>query len=161
MKSLLLVRHAKTEDRSSSGRDFDRALVKRGRDNAQQLAFELLALKWNPDVLLSSSARRARETSAILCTALQIPENAQIYRDDLYLSDESLLLATIAKTDHAVQRLVIVAHNPGISALAHYLKNEVLAPLPTCGAVLFKVPAQHWTDVFEDCAQLERSFLPH
>ena len=159
MKTLLLIRHAKTEERSTSGRDFDRMLTKRGRDNAQQLAFELLAMNYQPDVCLSSSAKRARETTTILSGSLQLPEYAVVYRDDLYLADESLMLSQINALDDRVQQLMLVGHNPGISGLAHYFNQSLIAPLPTCGAVSLRLNAEHWTDLFEDCASVERTIM--
>ncbi len=161
MKSLLLVRHAKTEERSATGRDFDRALVKRGRDNAQQLAFELLAQNYQPDICLSSSAKRARETTEIVCSALQVPDYSLVYRDDLYLADESVLLSHITALDARVHHLMLVAHNPGISGLAHYIQRSLISPLPTCGAVLVRIAIDHWTDLSENCGIVERSIMPH
>jgi phosphohistidine phosphatase len=115
MRRLLLLRHAKTERDSVTGRDRDRALDARGHDDAAEIGAWLLRQP-RPARTLVSTAVRARETWDLLPAALRaVPTE---HRDDLYGAETGDLLDIIRTVDGDPDTLLIVAHNPGLHELA-------------------------------------------
>jgi phosphohistidine phosphatase len=131
---LTLVRHAHAEWPDYSGRDFDRPLTERGMEDALATAREILAAGPKPDLLLSSTARRSRDTALILAQEFGLAGNAVRYTDRLYNATASAI--EMAAQDAAMRHkhIVLVAHNPGISELARRLSGDAtLALLPPAG----------------------------
>ncbi len=160
MKSLLIVRHSKAEDVSAGINDFQRPLSARGRDEAAKLARIIRQANIHPELLLSSSARRTRETSAALCEALGLQAGQQLYRDDLYLAGEELMRSMLEDVDGTVHCCAIVGHNPGVSELLTFLCAHCTLSLPTSGAALLQLTVDSWSDLFQDCSVEDTLFLP-
>ncbi len=123
MKRLILVRHAKTERRAQSGDDVDRVLTQTGRADASALGHVLAAAGLVPDLALVSTAARARETFASL--AGELPDVRLDVRPELYEASAETL-RTAAETSGA-QTVMVVAHNPGVHALALSLIEASIA----------------------------------
>ena len=145
MDRLILVRHGKAESESSSGDDFDRRLTPRGIAESTAMGVNLAELGFTPDVVLVSSAERARGTWDAVAEAFP---GAQVRFDrNLYLADAETLRAAAdaAGADCAV--VMLVAHNPGLQELAVGLLQEGSAPaslvarahrmFPTAAAAVF------------------------
>jgi phosphohistidine phosphatase len=152
MRRLLLLRHAKTERDSTTGRDRDRALDVRGRADASEIG-GWLAGQPPPDRVLVSTATRARETWDLLPAALRaIPAE---HRDDLYGAETGDLLDIIRTVDGDPATLLVVAHNPGLHELALALANggdaaawqELNRNLPTGGLISIELPVADWLDI--------------
>jgi len=153
MRRLLLLRHAKTERDSATGRDRDRALDARGRDDAAEIGAWLAGQPPAPERVLVSAAVRARETWDLLPAALRaIPVE---HRDDLYGAETGDLLDIIRTVDGDPATLLVVAHNPGLHELALALVNggdkaawqELNRNLPTGSLVTIDLPADDWLDI--------------
>jgi phosphohistidine phosphatase len=131
---LTLVRHAHAEWPNYSGKDFDRPLTARGNEDALATAHEILAAGLKPGLLLSSTARRTRETASILAQEFGLAANAVRYMDRLY--NATAITLEMAAQDAAMRHasIVLVGHNPGISELARRLTGDAtLPPLPPAG----------------------------
>ena len=121
MKRLILMRHAKTEPWSEGLDDFARALVPRGVLDAQLVAKEIKRRGWSPDLILVSTARRARETCA---------EVAAIIEDERVRPMESLYLSGMRGLDETVRgaegetSLMLIGHNPGLHDFACEIFRE-------------------------------------
>ena len=115
MKRLILMRHAKTEPWSEGIDDFARALVPRGQLDAQLVTNELVGRGWSPNLILVSTARRARETCS---------EVAKIVEDERVRPMESLYLSGVRGLREAVSAadseatLMVIGHNPGLHDFA-------------------------------------------
>lgn len=117
MPELLLLRHAKSDWKDRSLDDFDRPLAPRGCRAAPLMGRHLAAQGLAPDLVLCSTARRAEETLDLLLTALASKPEIS-YLKTLYLAPPSRLLAVLRRQSPDRNRILLVAHNPGLHHLA-------------------------------------------
>lgn len=166
MRRLILLRHAKTERDAPSGRDIDRRLDERGVEDAA-LVGRWLAKKYAPDLALVSSAARAQETWEIFSKSL--PETLSEEIPDLYGADAGELLHIIQDAGASnAQRLMIVAHNPGLHELALALiadgerasRDALASNLPTTGVAVIDFEIEDWNEVRFRGGTLERFVSP-
>ena len=145
MKRLILLRHAKTERRASSGDDFDRALTDEGRRAAAATGEALARAGLIPDVALVSSAVRARQTFEAMAPSL--PDVRLQAVRDLYDAPADTLRLSAERVE--ADTVLVVAHNPGVGALAQALADACTAiglddraylqqGFPTAAAVAFE-----------------------
>jgi phosphohistidine phosphatase len=147
MRQLILLRHAKSSWADSGLDDFDRALADRGKRDAPRMAARLAARGAVPQVLLASPAKRALHTAEIVARGLGLdPE--QVRTDEaLYLASPRTMLRVIGEQDDGCARLLVVAHNPGLTELVNELLPDLgLDNLPTAGVVGIDSPAKRWAD---------------
>lgn len=165
MRRLLLLRHAKTERDSATGRDRDRALDARGRDDAAEIGAFMMRQP-HPARVLVSTAARARETWDLLPAALRsIPVE---HRDDLYGAETGDLLDIIRTVDGDPDTLLVVAHNPGLHELALMLSGDgagdaraqLAGNLPTCGLAVIDFAITDWRDAAFQRGRLEHFVSP-
>jgi phosphohistidine phosphatase len=152
VKSLTLFRHAKTERESDSGRDFDRRLDDRGQRDAPRMGEEIRKLDLEYDLLLSSPAARAAETATL---AGLDPR----YDQRIYDASASELMAIVAEADDAVDRLMMVGHNPGFERLASRLLGRNLE-MPTGSVLEIGLPIEEWRDAAGASGRLVRFLKP-
>jgi phosphohistidine phosphatase len=137
-----LVRHAHSEWPGYAGKDYDRPLTDRGMEDALATAREILAAGLKPDLLLSSAARRARDTSQILARELGLVAGAVRFSDRLYNASAATLEMAVQDASSRSKHIMLVAHNPGISDFARALTGDAtLALLPPAGWVSIPPPA--------------------
>lgn len=140
MVTLALIRHAKSDWDDPALSDHDRPLNPRGRRDAPRMAALVAAREWRPQLILASTAVRARTTAAEFAAALDAPLEL---REELYGASSRTLWAAAA--DSGVSDVVVVAHDPGISILARQLSEE--APLmPTCAVAVFEWHGADWAE---------------
>jgi phosphohistidine phosphatase len=155
MRRLMLLRHAKTETDAPSGRDFDRRLDESGQFDASLMGAWLNRHPPLPDLVCVSPAMRARQTWDLVSTELSPPPAVE-HIDELYGAGPAELLAVIHGA--AVQdpeRLMLVAHNPGLHEVALGLieggdpaaGKAIAANLPTGGIVVIDFAIEDWGDV--------------
>lgn len=166
MLRLILVRHAKTERDSPSGKDHDRRLDQRGHSDAREIG-EWLAANNAPDQVLVSSAVRARQTWDEMAALLTEAANEIV--DDLYDSAPGDILQIIHSfAGRRTKRLMIVAHNPGLHELALALSaggdkqglSELEDNLPTSGVVIIDLDVKGWDEVTFRRGKLIRFISP-
>lgn len=171
MRHLMLLRHAKTERDSPSGLDQDRRLSAVGRADAPAIGRYVGARHLIPDLVLVSPAARARETWELFAAELATVPPSEFVAD-LYGADPAQL-SRIARMADAfahkspIERLMIVAHNPGLHEFALALTanggkdREALAGnLPTGALTLIECPIANWSDLSFGGGRLERLILP-
>jgi phosphohistidine phosphatase len=137
--TLVLVRHAKSDWGDPHLDDHDRPLNDRGLRDAPVLAERLAATGFRPEVLLSSTALRARTTAGFFAEALGVESEL---REELYGASARTLLAVAAATRSP--RVLLVAHDPGMTSLAHALSDGGIAAMPTCAVATFRWSADDW-----------------
>ena len=123
MKTLLLLRHAKSSWKDESLRDFDRPLTQRGIKAATRMGRFVRKRKLQPDLILSSPAERARETTAVLieCSGL----SAELrYDERIYEASATRLLEVISQIEETAAVVMLVGHNPGFEELLESLTGE-------------------------------------
>ncbi|MEP6464360.1 MAG: histidine phosphatase family protein [Frankiaceae bacterium] len=137
MRTLIVVRHAKA-DTPSAGSDFDRPLRPRGLRDARAAGAWLRETIGPVDVLISSPARRAVETAAELLAAYGDAAPPTRYTQEVYEATAAALLEVVS--DVAEDSVVLVGHNPSVSALVGMLTGQAV-DLPTCGIAVVDIPA--------------------
>jgi phosphohistidine phosphatase len=147
MKRLILLRHAKAERSAPSGRDFDRPLNPRGLTDAARTGRALAAAGLIPDVVLVSASARTVQTWTQASPAL--PDAKVQVRHDLY-NATSAHLQSAAEAEREAHTVMVIAHNPGIGALAYELAatstlaqagvlNDLAQGFPTAAAAAFEL----------------------
>lgn len=148
MKTLFLVRHAKSSRDDPSLPDRDRPLDDRGKQDAPKMGRRLAKRDVKPELLLSSPALRAVTTAQLIAEEVGYERNAIVVDDRLYASDADELLAVIRALDKKLNRVMIFGHNPEFTDLAHRLSSEIIE-MPTCAIVEFNFDTKAWSDVGE------------
>ena len=153
MKTLFLGRHAKSSWDDSGLSDFERTLNDRGERDAPEMGRRLSQKHRTADVILCSSAVRARTTAAILAKEWGY-EGDLLLEPNLYEASPSQMLDFIQELEDEAKSALVVAHNPTITWLAHLLGNLSIGNVPTCGIVALKIPCNKWSEVKEGLAEL-------
>jgi phosphohistidine phosphatase len=147
MKRLTLVRHAKSDWKDASLKDFDRPLSRRGLKEAPGMAERLAEQGLHVDLLITSSAVRAFETARFFAKALDYPLRQIKTEDRLYLARPAEILEVIRSVGSRVQHLMIFGHNPGLSECAQQLTHDKkLGELPTCAVYSMEFEISKWLE---------------
>jgi phosphohistidine phosphatase len=159
-KQLELLRHAKSSWAEAELADHDRPLNSRGRDAAALIGRHLHQQDLLPDLVLCSSAVRARQTS----DRLGLPAAIEVkIEDDLYGASALGLLARIHQVPASVQTLLVIGHNPGIEDLARMLGRQgpqSIARFPTAALAVFGLPIDAWTQLGPGSGHLDGFVTP-
>jgi len=144
MKTVLLVRHAKSSWDDFSIPDFDRPLNGRGKKNAPEMAQRLLKKGIAIDAFLSSPAKRARKTAKYFAKEYGRKKEEIILVPDLYEPTNEAFSKTIAKAPADAASLALFAHNPGITDYANQLTEVKIDNLPTSGIFAVSAEVDDW-----------------
>lgn len=145
MKTLLIIRHAKSSWEDASLDDFDRPLNDRGLRNGPEMAKRLRCRALHMDGLLSSSSVRTRQTVAMLAPALAIDAENIWFRDVLYHASPSVCNSQVHTLSERWSRAVVVGHNPGLTYWVNKLAGIALDNVPTLGMAFIQFPeAKTW-----------------
>jgi len=159
MKTLYLIRHAKSSWDNPDQADIERPLNKRGEKDAPNMAKRLKEKRVTPDMMISSPAVRAYDTCKKFAKVLDF-EKGKIKLDKrLYHANEDQLLSVIQEIkDHDrddEEVILLFGHNPGLTEFANLLLNETIDNIPTCGVVKASLNIRHWKDIKFGCGQLD------
>lgn len=146
MKTLLIIRHAKSGKDDPTLADRDRPLNDRGLRDAPVMGERLARRGLHPDLILSSPARRALNTAELMADALGHQRTAIVADERLYESTPPALLAVVRETEDRHRTLMLVGHNPEIGALAHRLAPDI-TDMPTCAVLECGFDAASWAEV--------------
>ncbi|MDM0070667.1 histidine phosphatase family protein [Variovorax sp. J31P207] len=146
MKTLYLVRHAKSSRDDPSLPDRERPLNDRGRQDAPAMGKRLCKRGVKPDLLVSSPALRALTTAQLIADEIGYQRKDIIVDERLYASSPDDLLTIICAIGDQVARVMLFGHNPEFTDLAHRLSSEVV-DMPTCAVAEFLFDAKVWADV--------------
>lgn len=145
MKTLYLIRHAKSSWDNSDLDDFDRPLNHRGLRDAPRMGKRLRERHVVPDLILSSSALRARTTAHMICEAMLCPMALVTERKDLYHAGDDRLTEIVKKLPEQMDTVFIVAHNPGLTEFANLIQTDRnIANIPTTGVVAVAFNTDTW-----------------
>jgi len=159
-RRLTLVRHANAEQ-DSDVRDFERPLSRKGQNEALEMARRFQERGLVPDLILASAATRTRETAETFAKVLGVAGRLLQADDALYLAEGDYILSAIKAVGPRVNHLMVIGHNPGISAAAIALAPEtVTADLPTCGALTTTVSCKTWNLIDRRCVRVSEREVP-
>ena len=148
MKTLTLVRHAKSSWSDSSLSDRQRPLNKRGKRDAPVMGKRILEHGIRPSLIISSPAKRAWTTAKIIAREISYPREFLHREDALYLASLDEILDVIKAQDNEFNSLMVVGHNPGMTSVANFLSPGLTHNLPTAGVVAVRFDSQDW-NLFE------------
>ena len=144
MKTLTLLRHAKSSWKDTSLKDRDRPLNKRGERDAPKMGKRIDAAGIRPSLIVSSPAVRALTTAKVAAKALDYPLEYLEREDQLYLASLDDLLDVLVAQDDKFDRIMLVAHNPGLTDFANFLQPGLTNNLPTAGVITVNIDQDHW-----------------
>ena len=165
MKTLTLLRHAKSTWDDPVARDFDRPLNRRGRKAARAVGAEMRRLGLAFDAVIASPAVRVKETLAEVEQGYGGPLSPE-YDQRVYLATPAALLDLVRGADDGAQRLLVVGHNPGMESLALELsdgaglRDEVAVKYPTGTLAEIDLPARSWRQVAPGSGRIARFIRP-
>lgn len=146
MKSLLLIRHAKSSWDNPMQNDFDRPLNARGLKDAPMVAERLLERKVKIDAFISSPAKRAKQTCELFMQVFKKDPGSMILQSQLYLAQPEVFLQTIKQLPADISHAAIFSHNNGITEFANTLTDTQVDNMPTCSVFAVHAPIEHWSD---------------
>ncbi len=150
MKTIILVRHAKSSWKDLSLDDFDRPLNKRGKRNAPFMGKKLKKRKIVPDLILSSPAKRARKTAVAIAKAIDYPKKKIHYNDNMYHTSAHHLLELVRHQDDKHEAIMLFGHNPEFNDFADMLlKKNPVYNIPTTGVYCISFEVDSWKKVRE------------
>jgi len=154
MKKIILIRHGKSGWDSPWLSDHDRPLAERGIVDVPQMARRLQERGLVPDLIVSSTALRAADTARLTAAVFGYPESAIVLVKSLYHASPELLMDVIRSQSLAVQTLVLVGHNPGLTELIQELGCR-LDNLPTAGQFAFTLLSEQWKDFSKETCEID------
>lgn len=146
MKTVLLIRHAKSSWDDSALADFDRPLNERGKSDAPRMAERLYSKQVRIDTFISSPAKRAKKTAEIFVEKYGAKKSDIIFVPSLYQAMDSIFYDVIANAPQKSHSLAIFSHNPGITDFANSLTSTRIDNMPTCAVFAVKVDIERWSE---------------
>lgn len=149
MKTLYIIRHAKSSWDDPAQDDFERPLNERGKRDAPRMAKRLKEKEIYPNLILSSPAKRARSTARRMAKVLKYnKENIQTDRS-LYHADEGTIFSVIQNINNKHDVVFLFGHNPGLTDFVNsFMSDEIdIDNIPTAGVVAFRIDGDTWKDV--------------
>ncbi|MVF24928.1 histidine phosphatase family protein [Methylocaldum sp. BRCS4] len=154
MKCLIAIRHAKSDRDQPFLADIDRPLNNRGKRDASVMGDVLKFRGQEPDLIVTSPAKRALETAELIAEAVGYDSRAIAVRDSIYLQGTPALLELIRSLEDIHNRVYLIGHNPDLSELVTRLTGESLGTLPTCGIAAIEFPVDAWAYVMHGSGRL-------
>lgn len=147
MKTLILVRHAKSDWGQTGLDDFERPLNERGKKDAPVMAKRLKNKSIVIDAIVASPAKRAAKTATVFAEELGIKKGNIFFKDELYLPSAELFFSVIENVDDSLNNIVIFSHNNGITDFANLLTDTRIDNIPTCGVFAVKIHCKSWKEL--------------
>ena len=147
VKTLVLVRHAKSSWKDAALADRDRPLNQRGKRDAPEMGNKLADLVGAPDLIVSSPAARAIATARIVADAVGYPVDGIREDERIYEASAAEILEVIRELDDERDRVFLFGHNPGLTDLVNALSEPAIDNLPTSGVVELGLAADRWAEI--------------
>lgn len=158
MKTLLLLRHAKSSWKGSDLDDHDRPLNKRGKREAPRMGQLLKEEQLLPDLILCSSAKRCRKTAEHVIHESGYRGETRI-TGDLYEAGAEQLRRVLAGLGDELSCVLVIAHNPGLEELLEGLTGDY-TPLTTAALARLDLPVEHWRNLNDTRGVLVNNWQP-
>lgn len=159
LKTLYLLRHAKSSWHDPGLNDFERPLNPRGLRNAPIVGSYMAQKDYMPEVIFCSSARRTLETLSLIKPFIGLTTATHV-EDGLYLASAPVLIGTAQDIEDSFSSALLIAHNPGLEdcllLLAHAARSKVPVPnaVPTAALGVFRFEADRWSGIGEGSGAL-------
>ncbi len=149
MKTLFLVRHAKSSRDNPALPDNERPLDARGKRDAPKVGERLAKAGVKPDLILSSPAKRALTTARVIAKKLGYKRKNIVVDDRLYAAEADVLLDVIQRLDKEAGCVMLFGHNPELTDLSHRLSSKITR-MPTCAVAEFTFDVKSWSRIGKD-----------
>jgi phosphohistidine phosphatase len=153
MRTLYLLRHAKSSWSDASLRDFDRPLNERGRAAAELIGKQLVKENLSAPLLICSPALRTRETAEIVLQSSKVRAE-QRFDERIYEASLRDLMQVVSEIPDEEQVAILIGHNPGFEELLAFLTGESRR-MPTCSLAKISLEVTSWTEVTAGAGNLE------
>lgn len=144
MKTITLMRHAKSSWEDARLSDRSRPLIQKGIDKTHKVIERLKKEGFSPDFILTSPAVRALETARLMAQAFEI--ESEYFREEprIYIADQDGFYDICFDLPESCSHVLIIGHNPAISLFAHKFAELQINYLPTSGMASFEFEAENW-----------------
>lgn len=146
MKTLLLIRHAKSSWDEATMNDMDRPLNDRGKQNAPEMAHRILKKNIEIDAFITSPAKRAKKTAEFFAKEYGAGKKKIIVAQELYHATDEDFNKVITAADSQYDSIAVFSHNPGITDFANSLTTVRIDNMPTCSVFAVKADVKDWAD---------------
>ena len=160
MKTLLVLRHAKSSWKDPAVTAHDRPLNSRGKRDAPRIGKIIAAEEVRPDIILSSTAKRARRTAEDVSDAVGLSGKAVVLDSRLYLAEPAEIVNVVRNAGSDARCVLVVGHNPGLEVLVMRLTGHA-EPLPTAAVAAVGLPMDSWRSLeLKAMGQLQQVWRP-
>ena len=160
MKTVFLVRHAKSSWDYSSLRDSERPLNDQGLKDAPKMARVLKKEKVSPDAIISSPAVRALTTAIFFKNELNVDGEDIIIKNEIYEAAPVTIVKMIQRLPESYQTVLIFGHNPTFTEVANLFTDDFIPNVPTCGVVKIEAGISNWTEFGPGKGSVESFIYP-
>ncbi len=160
MKTLYLVRHAKSSWEDYSKEDYQRELLLKGVKRTEKVARYLKDKEVYPDVIISSHAVRAFETARILAETLGYPLNKILLDESMYFSGADAMYNILSGVDDTKNSVMLVGHNPDMTGFANQFLEQKLDYMPTSAVVAVKFQTTRWHEIMLASREVDFTLIP-
>jgi phosphohistidine phosphatase len=155
MKTLYLIRHAKSSWDNPKLNDFDRPLNERGKNDAPVMGKWLKKNNEIPDYVISSPANRAKKTAQKICREVNYDEKKIYWEQKLYETTVPVWLKIVCGFSKKYHHVYLVGHNDTITQFCNYLSGAAIPNIPTCGIVKIKFNTVDWREISAQSGDLQ------
>ncbi|TNE80497.1 MAG: histidine phosphatase family protein [Gammaproteobacteria bacterium] len=160
MKTIALIRHAKSSWKDNTLPDLDRPLNRRGRVNAPEMGRRLQEQPVSLKRVFSSPAVRATETAEWLMPSLGLGAANLEVVPALYTFNYEDILTWLRSLDRSADRFILICHNPAMTDMVNFLTLMQIDKIPTCGVALLQIDINYWQDLGAGMAELSYFDFP-
>jgi phosphohistidine phosphatase len=147
LKELIVMRHAKSSWDEAGVSDFERTLKPRGIKDAQFIAHRNKDYLAKLDMIFTSPANRAFQTTNLVCSAADIDRTIIRVVDELYETNSNAMLKFVKLLSPNLRRVMIVGHNPTSTDFVNKFLKEPIDNLPTSGLVTLSFDVENWAEI--------------
>jgi phosphohistidine phosphatase len=167
MKTLILLRHAKSSWKDEALADINRPLSKRGLQDGKVIARYLAENGIAPEQILCSPAQRTKATLELLQPAFAASRPIR-YEKGIYMAEAPVLLRRLRRLADSLMSVMVIGHNPGLQALALLLteghedplRSDLSLKYPTGSLAVIACAAEHWPELKPGCGHLSAFIRP-
>lgn len=158
MKTLFILRHAKSSWDNADLSDFERPLNERGLKAAPLMGGVMKEKQFLPELILSSPARRAEQTARLVKEAACLTGEIK-FDERIYEASPARLLEVIAEQNENTNSILLVGHNPGLEGLLRTLTGE-FQPMPTAALAVIDLQTEKWSEINSSASNLRILIRP-
>ena len=147
MKTLYLLRHAKSSWDNPELKDFERPLSDRGIGDVPIMAGRFKTAHSDLDCMICSPANRAKSTARLFAKQIGFPRDDIISNLELYFAGTNMFLKAASLVDETCESAMLVGHNPAITDFVNSMAESYIDNIPTSGLVELNLPIENWADI--------------